>query len=118
MRTNPKTGLPVTKNEYCRYRIWAYRLKHPDYYSREKEIMNKKNREIKQRVFNHYGLSCNRCGFDDLRCLQLHHINGGGNKHREGLTGSFYRSIEKGEYPEGLEVLCANCHAIEHCQYI
>lgn len=31
-------------------------------------------------VVAHYGGECARCGEDDLLFLEIHHLNGGGNK--------------------------------------
>ena len=48
-------------------------------------------------VFN--GFKCNKCGYDkDPRVLCVHHIKG--KKH--------------GNSVDNLEVLCANCHSLEH----
>ena len=93
------------------------RLNDPTSYAREKELQNKRNKELKGRVVSHYtnGLNaCTRCGFNDIRALCLHHTNGDGKQHRDGATVSLYRQVEQEAYPHGLEVLCANCHAIEH----
>lgn len=58
--------------------------------------------------------SCERCGQNDLLCLELDHINGGGNYYRTKFGGgkNMYRfyiknpEIAKSE----LQVLCANCN--------
>lgn len=56
-------------------------------------------------------LSCNRCGNSDYRVLQFHHLK---DKHFD--IGDFGRksisTIQK-EISK-CEVLCANCHMIEH----
>jgi hypothetical protein len=100
---------------YYRERIAKYRATNPEFYIKEKDSINKKNAALKQRVFNHYGLRCSRCGFDDLRCLHLHHTNGDGKRHRFGYGSTYsYMRIEKEGYPDRIITLCANCHAIEH----
>lgn len=43
-----------------------------------------------------YGELCNKCGFDDIRCLDVHHIDA--NRENNKI--------------ENLIVLCANCHAL------
>lgn len=57
-------------------------------------------RTIKNQLIAERGSCCNRCGFDDIRILQIHHIieqcNGGSDD------------------PENLEVLCPNCHTLHH----
>lgn len=75
--------------------------------------------KLKTEVFNHYGRICAFCGEDNLVCLELDHINGGGTKHREEISATFagrhfYYKLRKNNYPEGLRVLCANCHLKRH----
>ena len=118
--TLPKHYSPEQRRIYYRTTIKKYRTAHPEYYDKEKDIINKKNRELKARVFSHYGGKCPRCGIDDLRCLCLHHINGNGKEDRTHLniktsqSMAFYRHVEKLGYPKDLKILCANCHIIEH----
>lgn len=82
----------------------------------EKERKRKYHKERKINIFQKYGgAACAVCGEDDETCLQLDHINGGGNKHRAATTGckkggSFYCWIKRNNYPPGFQVLCANCN--------
>jgi len=51
---------------------------------------------------------CQRCGFSDIRALEIHHT-------KEGKSKNDYKEMKliiegKIQY----EVLCANCHTIEH----
>ena len=63
------------------------------------------------------GCQCSECGFADSRALELHHIHGGGSIHRQQGSGSKYLrgllEITKERLRESVQVLCANCHAIE-----
>ena len=56
---------------------------------------------------------CNRCGEQDLDVLCIDHINGGGNRSKGEIrrkgTG-LYSWLVVHNYPEGLQVLCANCN--------
>lgn len=63
--------------------------------------------EIKQ------SLKCNRCGFEDHRALQFHHTN---NDKTFNVGGSWDRFSLKTILTEidKCEVVCANCHQIEH----
>ena len=83
--------------------------------------INEVNRSSKVRVISYYGGRCVKCGNADARCLELHHINGCGLTHRIRLTGGasrqIYKKIELEGFPDGLEVICANCHKILHCKY-
>ena len=56
---------------------------------------------------------CNNCGERDLEVLCIDHIEGGGRKqlretHSKG--GSFYRWLINQNFPEGYQILCANCN--------
>ena len=79
---------------------------------------------LKKKVVDHYGGKCVQCGMAKLQCLELDHINNDGAKHRKSIGlnntrggSSFYRWIIKNNYPDLLQVLCANCHAIKHCRW-
>ena len=48
---------------------------------------------------------------EDLRCLQIDHVNGGGNKEHKLGPNSLYRKILKD--PTGYQLLCANCNWIK-----
>lgn len=73
---------------------------------------------IKLKTLTHYSTCeyplCAHCGETDIRVLQLDHIAGGGAKHRRQINKragwSYYLWIEKEGYPEGFQVLCANCN--------
>uniref|UniRef100_A0A6M3J7Z6 Uncharacterized protein n=1 Tax=viral metagenome TaxID=1070528 RepID=A0A6M3J7Z6_9ZZZZ len=74
-------------------------------------------RKIKLEVFAHYSknnIGCNYCGEDDLLVLCIDHINGGGTKERKslGMRGGmqFYFWLRGKGFPEGYQVLCANCN--------
>jgi hypothetical protein len=86
---------------------------------------SKRRYDFKKEVILHYGSCCGRCGFSDIRALVLHHKDNDGKKHRQELgvehkkggkysTAQFYKKLKEAGYPEGIIVLCANCHAIEH----
>lgn len=81
-----------------------------------------KDKERKIVCFVHYSGNppkCACCGEIEFRFLELDHINGGGNKEREKLFGghfggsTFYRWLVKHNFPEGYQVLCANCNNVK-----
>src|SRR4030067_1212344 len=85
---------------------------------------NRKEREnLKIDILSHYSgnkICCAYCGFDDNRALQLDHINNNGAEERIKLFGNrtyagttFYRWVRRQNYPEGYQVLCANCNIIK-----
>lgn len=63
------------------------------------------------------GSKCARCGFNDVRALQVDHINGGGTGHPERKYSSVYwrwLAIAPDEEIIGVyQVLCANCNFIK-----
>jgi hypothetical protein len=82
------------KNEYMR-----------EFYAKRKERL----RDLKQ------GLTCDRCGFDKPCALEFH--------HRDPATKDFTISKKAWQVSEErllaeiekCDVLCSNCHRIEHC---
>lgn len=75
---------------------------------------------VKERVIAHYtggAMVCQYCGFSDIRGLCIDHINGGGARHRQEVKcaagSAFYRWLELQGFPEGFQVLCANCNLIK-----
>jgi hypothetical protein len=50
------------------------------------------------KAFKNYPKACNRCGFDNEQALEVHH------RDRDRLNNDL----------SNLEILCANCHTIEH----
>ena len=74
-------------------------------------------REMRALAIIHYSNGsphCACCGDDRFEFLTLDHINGGGNAHREQVTGSkkgrIFTWLKKNNYPPGFQVLCYNCN--------
>lgn len=90
------------------------------YYAKNKEKVrqvNITNRETIKEWFKEYksSLSCARRGFSHPAALQFHHLSSENKEFevsRMAGTGFGIKSIL--EEIEKCEVLCANCHAIEH----
>ncbi len=60
-------------------------------------------------------LTCNRCGFKDYRALQFHHTNSSDKTSNIGqLVGRGITLKRIQEEASKCEILCANCHQIEH----
>lgn len=83
-----------------------------------------RNKAIKLETLLHYSkgkLSCNNCRYSkNINALELDHIQGGGNKSRKELNsegGTNYMSkLKKRGFPEGYQVLCANCNKIKQIE--
>ena len=95
---------------------------HKKSYENNKETYSK--RMAKQRsdwrimVIGHLGGVCCRCGFSDIRALQIDHINGNGNQERKQFCSNspaFYTKVlnDKGE---NYQLLCANCNWIKRSE--
>jgi len=93
---------------------------HEKYLRRNKCIPRLIARErahlLKLDILLHYcngGVVCNNCGESDIDVLQIDHINGGGNQQRKALGlrgGRLYLWMIQNGYPDGYQVLCANCN--------
>ena len=61
-------------------------------------------------------MACVKCGFSDIRSLSIDHINGRGNRQRQGklrTSASFYAWLKAQGYPVGYQTLCMNCQFIK-----
>ncbi|MDV3277788.1 MAG: hypothetical protein LYZ69_04890 [Nitrososphaerales archaeon] len=96
-----------------------------NYYLKNKERFRERNKtshaefyaQLRSEVLSHYshGMRCQRCGFGDERALSIDHIKGDA-KHRQNPKNSgyaLYQMLRKKGFPDGFQVLCANCQAIK-----
>lgn len=101
----------VRRNELRR----EYRRTHPDYW---------KNNHLKLKIEVTHHISdevkCVKCGFSDIRALQIDHINGGGNIERIKIWKNngekMWKNIlstPKDEIRKRYQILCANCNWIK-----
>lgn len=68
---------------------------------------------IRRQALTVLGVFCVHCGFDDIRVLQIDHINGGGFKERKALSArSIYNKVVRQETND-YQVLCINCNQIK-----
>lgn len=74
-------------------------------------------RNLRKSVLEALGGKCIKCGFADIRALQIDHINGGGSKERKnlGTGGSFHKQVLKSfiANENKYQLLCANCNWIK-----
>lgn len=137
-----KTHIEQTRESNRKYgnKHRVERMKHSkEYYkeNREKCItrVSERNLQIKTEVLKHYSPKLKCVGYDnqlgcpfncdDIRCLSMDHIAGGGTQHRIALSGgknpkgvggsTLYRYLKKEGYPNGYQVLCMNCQFIKRC---
>jgi hypothetical protein len=89
-----------------------YRVENRD---KINQRMRNRKRKMKDKIIEiKKNSKCIRCGFDDARALQFHHINPSdklfaiGNRYMAYTWDIIQKEIDK------CEILCANCHSIEH----
>lgn len=122
-RKTPK-GKEASHREYLKRKelkpdSLLYKNKTEEQKRNQSASQRKRNLNLKRRVFNHYSNGkCSCCGESEISFLQLDHINDDGNEHRRFLKSQgrqhggpgLYRDLEKQQFPEGFQVLCANCN--------
>jgi len=102
-----------------------WRRKNPeyskDYREQHKEEARLRRHEPRTKLIDKLGNKCIRCGFLDIRALQLDHINGGGTQEIKAVkynTVMLYRfyltNLELAR--KRLQVLCANCNWIKRSE--
>lgn len=95
-----------------------YKAQKRAYYKRVNKFrVQRRYEEVKLEVLSHYSFGtprCEYCGETDIRCLCIDHIDGGGSQHHReigvGRGGAFYLWLKRNNYPDGFQVLCANCN--------
>lgn len=110
---------------------------HPDYKAtydaawhqanpgKQAGYMKKSNLKLKRQVMDAYGGKCACCGEAELVFLTIDHINDDGAEHRRQIAAErgsqwlqagspTYRWLRDNNYPEGFQVLCANCNCGRH----
>lgn len=85
----------------------------------KKEASRRTYEALKRQVLEHYSppvdklmkARCAVCGEKDLAVLQLHHKSGDSSEEHKtyGYGNNYLYSLQRRGYPEGLDVLCANC---------
>lgn len=93
----------------------------PEYYRALKRYCHHRwQEELRRRVFGHYSnqtFKCACCGESEQDFLVIDHTNGRGNEHRRAIFGGIagggqrmHRWLVKEGFPEGFQLLCANCN--------
>ena len=75
---------------------------------------NESNAKAKAEAVAAYGGRCSCCGEKEILFLQIDHINNDGAEKRrsgeDGLGATLYRQLKSRGWPDGYQVLCANCN--------
>jgi len=110
--------------EFCNAVSLRYYWRHCE---EKRNEAKERNRRLKLEILSHYSngnFHCADCGFNDTRALCVDHINNNGAQHRRDIgkptmTGStFYRWLKNEGFPEGYQVLCANCNLIKEVRFL
>jgi hypothetical protein len=72
---------------------------------------------LRRAAIEELGGKCVKCGFDDIRALQLDHVNSDGKKHRDSIGNpwAYYKSmlVDFAGDKFDIQVICANCSFIK-----
>lgn len=86
-----------------------------------REAYKREHRQrLKRLVMNAYGGKCACCGEAELSFLCMDHVNEDGAEHRRALRAagrggdSIYYWLRDSGFPDGFQVLCANCNLSKH----
>lgn len=88
------------------------RRSNQKYRSRRREYERNLNLRVRLQALIFLGGKCVRCGLNDMRVLQIDHINGGGTKENKRIHARGI-SMKVMEEPEKYQVLCSNCNWIK-----
>lgn len=80
---------------------------------KHRDVCNRRQERIRERIWNHYGRACACCGEADTVFLTLDHTHGGGAQERRetGRSGvGFYALLIRRGFPDGYQTLCFNCN--------
>src|SRR5438046_10761531 len=76
--------------------------------------MQKADRKNRQWVFDALGGKCVKCGFTDVRALQVDHIDATTKRNAEPGGVLLYRLLRHGTRQlKDFQLLCCNCHCIK-----
>jgi hypothetical protein len=85
-----------------------------------KKYNRKTIKEIKAKILYLLGKKCTKCGFTDVRALQIDHKSGGGTKERKLYDGYRHykklRDMSDADIKTRFQLLCANCNWIKRCE--
>jgi hypothetical protein len=68
-------------------------------------------RKVRSAVIEHYGGVCRCCGESQREFLCIDHVNNNGYQHRREIKATRIAGwLKRNNYPDGFQVLCANCN--------
>jgi hypothetical protein len=119
------------KDEFAKRRRKYYEENKDEIFAGQKKYFQEHKKEIyaqrirlttqkRTTIIEKLGGKCTRCGFTDIRALNIDHINDDGAKERIGYNNRmFYDKLLKmtdEELFSRYQVLCANCNSIKRLE--
>ena len=86
------------------------RTKRAENRERDQERGRQWRRELRLEAVAAYGGECVCCGEDYEPYLEFDHINNDGKQERAQRTSTLELFLKRNDWPEGFQLLCANCH--------
>jgi len=114
--SKPKTefGLFEERTLVCKDCVDKFINKYSPYPQKKPKVKRLSRQNVRAELVKALGSKCKECGMDDLRCLQVDHIKGGGIQ--EIKKKGYYRmyldalmEISNGVFGN-YQLLCANCN--------
>lgn len=73
--------------------------------------LRERSRKKRLQVLEKYGEKCVCCGENEVKFLEIDHINNDGAEHRRKMGSSMIvQWLIKRGYPKGFQLLCSNCN--------
>ena len=100
------------RNAYYR----NYWKTHPEQYEKLKATVKRNKKEHRAKIIVLLGSKCSKCGFSDVRALDIDHINSNGTQERKQYKRDSYylhilKAIRSGS--KDYQLLCCNCNRIK-----
>jgi hypothetical protein len=111
-----KRTIVLDTSETRRLQIQRSRIKNKYAQARPSAGLRKSKRKTNERArvisLMLLGGKCNHCGINDMRVLQIDHVNGGGNKEYKAIhPWGIVKRVQTN--PHDYQALCANCNWIK-----
>jgi hypothetical protein len=100
--------------------VKEYRDNYGKEYRKTHKYKSNSTKKVRNKIFELLGKKCVKCGFSDIRILQIDHIKGNGKKQRKALK-NYYRMLLKiledlTAGSKDYQILCPNCNWIKRIE--
>lgn len=107
--------MPSKNPEVHRRNVRKYYQRHKEQiYKRRNDQRKERVRRFRKEILELLGNKCEVCNESDWRCLQIDHVNGGGNQERKklyNLDSRYKYMLEKiRNGSKDYQILCSNCN--------